>query len=183
MKVHLIPHVIFETTRLGFFQILHHWSVLWKITPLYFFSSNLIYFGQNLSDFWVVGWKFTEFPMSYLKPQPQPQNHSSVSWEISLLYFFSWNSIWFLQKEPTTVQNFRLLTVQVKLHQICILIGCFCWKYIWNSMDEICLMIPKSGAKLEQKLIFCFKNDKNLVNFDPSTKKSNIFAFRLVPFV
>ena len=44
-------------------------------------------------------------------------------------------------------------------------------------MDEICLMIPKRGAKLEEKLIFCFKNDKNLVNFDPSTKKSNIFAF------
>ena len=26
------------------------------------------------------------------------------------------------------------------------------------------------------KLIFCFKNDKNLVNFDPSTKKSKKFA-------
>ena len=31
-------------------------------------------------------------------------------------------------------------------------------------------MIPKSGAKFEEKLIFCFKNDKNLENFDPSTK-------------
>ena len=33
-------------------------------------------------------------------------------------------------------------------------------------------MISKSGAKFEEKLIFCLKNDKNLVNFDPSTKKS-----------
>ena len=37
-------------------------------------------------------------------------------------------------------------------------------------------MIPKSSAKFEEKLIFCFKNDKNLVNFDPSTKKSKNFA-------
>ena len=41
-----------------------------------------------------------------------------------------------------------------------------------NSIEEICLMIPKSGAKLEEKLFFFFKNDKNLVNFDQSTKKS-----------
>ena len=69
MKVHPIPHAIFETTRSGFIQILHHCSVSWKITLLYFFSSNLIYFGQKLSDFWVIGWKFTKFLMSYLKPQ------------------------------------------------------------------------------------------------------------------
>ena len=34
----------------------------------------------------------------------------------------------------------------------------------------------ESGAKFEKKLIFCFKNDKNLVNFDQSTKKSKTFA-------
>ena len=45
-----------------------------------------------------------------------------------------------------------------------------------KSMEEICLMIPKSGAKFEEKVIFCFKNDKNLVNFDPNTKKSKRFA-------
>ena len=33
-------------------------------------------------------------------------------------------------------------------------------------------MILKSGAKFEKKKTFCFKNAKNLVNFDPSTKKS-----------
>ena len=64
-------------------------------------------------------------------------HHSSVSWEISLLYFFSWNFIWFLQKEPTTVQNFRLLTAQVKFHQICTLIGYFCWKYIKFQLKKV----------------------------------------------
>ena len=32
-------------------------------------------------------------------------------------------------------------------------------------------MTLKSDAKFEEKLICCFKNDKNLVNFDPSTQK------------
>ena len=43
-------------------------------------------------------------------------------------------------------------------------------------MDELCLMIPKSGSKFKEKLSFCFKNDKKLVNFDPSTKKSKKFV-------
>ena len=53
-----------------------------------------------------------------------------MSWDIALLYFFSWNFIWFLQKEPIKVQNFRFLTAQVKFHQICTSIGSFYWKYI-----------------------------------------------------
>ena len=51
-------------------------------------------------------------------------HHSSMPWEISILYFFSWNFIWFLQ-------NFRVLTAQVKFHQICTLISYFWWKYIY----------------------------------------------------
>ena len=40
----------------------------------------------------------------------------------------------------------------------------------------IYLMILKSDAKFEEKPICCFKNDKNLVNFDPSTQKSQKFT-------
>ena len=36
-------------------------------------------------------------------------HHSSVSWEICLLYFFSWNFIWVLQKERTKAQNVWLV--------------------------------------------------------------------------
>ena len=50
-----------------------------------------------------------------------------------------------------------------------------------KGMEELCLMIPKNGAKLEEKLIFCFKNDKNLVNFDPSIKTLKICTW--VPFL
>ena len=73
MKVHPSPHVSFETTRLRFIQILQHCSVSWKITPLYFFYLTPLYFGQKepikvkLSNFWVVGLKFTKFLMSCLK--------------------------------------------------------------------------------------------------------------------
>ena len=38
-------------------------------------------------------------------------------------------------------------------------------------------MILKSGAKFEEKLIFCFKNAKNLLKFGTSTKKSKKLHF------
>ena len=41
-----------------------------------------------------------------------------------------------------------------------------------KSTEELCLMTLTINAKFEKKLICCFKNDKNLVNFDPSTQKS-----------
>ena len=44
-------------------------------------------------------------------------------------------------------------------------------------------MILKIDAKFEEKPICSFKNDKNLVNFDPTTQKSQEFALSLVPFV
>ena len=71
VKVHPIPHAIFETTRSWFTQILNHPSVSWKMTA----SPNLIYFRQKepikvkFSDFWVVGWNFTKFLISNMKLQ------------------------------------------------------------------------------------------------------------------
>ena len=37
-------------------------------------------------------------------------------------------------------------------------------------------MTLKIDAKFEEKLICCLKTDKNLVNFDPSTQKSQKFT-------
>ena len=101
-------------------------------------------------------------------------HHSSVSWEITLLHFFSWTFIWFVQKEPIKVQNFRLSTVQVKFHQIRTLLKVY--KISANiSIEELCLMILKSDTKFEEKLTCCFKNDKNLVNFVLSIRNSQNF--------
>ena len=44
-------------------------------------------------------------------------------------------------------------------------------------------MTLKIDAKFEEKLIFCFKNDKNLVTFDLSTSKSPKLAFSFAPIV
>ena len=146
MKVHPIPRAIFETIRSGFIQILHCCSVSWKIPSSVFFSSNLKSFGQKKSmevkffNFWVVGWKFTKFLMSYLKPQVSfslnftsffnvMRDNTSVFFKLKLY-------IWFLQKKPIKVQNFWLSTAQVKFHQIYTLIGFFCWKYIQFQLKK-----------------------------------------------
>ena len=46
-------------------------------------------------------------------------------------------------------------------------------KFTW----ELCVMIMKNDAKLEEELTFRFKIDqRNLTNFDLSTQKSEKFA-------
>ena len=96
---------------------MHHFSVPWKITPLYFFSSSNIYFvqkepikvkpfdtfkcsGQNMSNssFQFRNDKLIPFQILY---------HSSVSWKITPLYYFSSNSIYFAQKEHIKVKIFE----------------------------------------------------------------------------
>ena len=44
-------------------------------------------------------------------------------------------------------------------------------------------MALKIDAKCEEKLICCFKNDKNLVKSDPSTKNSQKCALSFVSIV
>ena len=38
-------------------------------------------------------------------------------------------------------------------------------------------MTLRSYAKFEEELVYCFKNDKNLVDFDLSTRNSQNFHF------
>ena len=44
-------------------------------------------------------------------------------------------------------------------------------------------MTLKIDAKFEEKLTCCFKNDKNLVKFDPSIRKSPKLALSFAPVV
>ena len=54
--------------------------------------------------------------------------------------------------------------------------GCFWPKYIMLQLRKYRAVMFDGTQdwlkKIEGKLICCFKNDKNLVNFDPSTQKS-----------
>ena len=98
-------------------QILHPSSVSWKITPLYFFRSNNVYFaqkepkkvkifetfqcsGQNLLNSLCQFWNDKSIPLQILHP-------SSVAWKIIPLYFFSSNNISFAQNEPIKMKIFE----------------------------------------------------------------------------
>ena len=100
-----------------FLQILHDSSVSWKITPLYFkdyiLCTKRTNQSANFEDFWVLGSKFTKIfhfwnnKLVFL----QILRQSSISWDITPLYFFHWNFIYFQQKENIKVQiwwNFYL---------------------------------------------------------------------------
>ena len=90
--------------------------VSWKIIPLYFFSSNNIYFaqkelikmkifetfecsGQILSNSLCQFWNDKLIPLQILDP-------SSVSWKITHLYFFSSINVYFAQKEHIKIKCF-----------------------------------------------------------------------------
>ena len=96
-----------------FFQIFHHFSVSCKITLPYFFRSNVIYFAKKEPI------KVQIFETFECSDQNSPKSchfwnnksvflqilyHFSVSWDITPLYFFSWNFIYFQQKKPIKVQ-------------------------------------------------------------------------------
>ena len=171
MNVH--SHACFETTRSRFIQILQHCSMSWKITPLYFFYLKRLYFGQKepvevkFSNFWVVGWQFAKFLMSCLKLQVSFSLNFASLFSImrdSSSVFFSWNCTWFGQNELIKVQNSECshkISPNLYLDRLL--------KVYKILAEELCLMTLKTDAKFEEKLIYCFKNDKNLVKFDQST--------------
>ena len=80
------------------------------------------------------------------------------------------------------MQDFRLLTAHIKFHQICTLIDSFCWKYIKIFAKKIQRSYVSLPWRLMQNLTknwsVCFKNDRNLVNFDPSPWKSQNLHFQ-----
>ena len=98
-------------------QILYPSSVSWKTIPLYFFSSNNIYFtqkepikmkvfvtfecsGQILSNSLRQFWNDKSIPV-------QIMCLSSVSWKITPLHLFSSTNIDIAQKEPIKMKIFE----------------------------------------------------------------------------
>ena len=120
----------------GFTENLHHCSVkdscIFLVETLYTLYKH---FGHQ-KKFQTFEWLGESSPnpschiWNHKSVFPWTLHHSSMSWEITLSYFFSWIFIWFWQKEPIKVQNFRLVTAHMKFYQICTLIGSFCWNYI-----------------------------------------------------
>ena len=114
---------LFSNHKSVFLQNLHISSVSWKITPLYFCSSNNIYFGHkepiktpNFLDFRVLGLKFVKFLMSILK---QKVSYSSifVSFFIVMTYNSSVN-VKLGQKDSIKVPILTFLSALLKFCQI-----------------------------------------------------------------
>ena len=119
---------------------MHRCSVSSEITPLYFFQLKLHILWKKIDNWSKIlgilsGWvKIYQIPHVIFETLRQffKKNFVSLlmSWEVILLYFFSWKVIWFFKKESIKGQNFRLSTAQVRFRQICTLMGLFCWKCI-----------------------------------------------------
>ena len=131
-------------------QILHHSSVSvsWKITPLYFFSSNKLYFaqknyikvkifntfdcsGQNLSNSLCQFWNDKLIPLQILYPY-------SVSWKITPLYFFRSNNFYFVQKGYIEMKVFETFDISGQN-----LLNFFC--QFWNGKSiPLQILYPSS---------------------------------------
>ena len=135
----------FPNHKSVFLQILHDTSVSWRKTPLYFFRSNVLYFAwkgpitvqiletsecsnqnsPNSCHFWNNKLVFLQI-----------LNNCSVSWDITPLYFFSWNFIYFQQKEPIKVQIWWNFTWAVESLKFCTLMGSFCPNHVQFQLKK-----------------------------------------------
>ena len=78
---------------------------------------------------WLGGLKFTKFLMSYLKLQVSFSLNFGSLFNFSV-FFLAKNLYDFYKRSSSKLETFRLSVAQVKFHQICTLMGSFCWKYI-----------------------------------------------------
>ena len=118
----------FLSNKSVFPQIFHRFSMSWKISPLYFFSSNNIYFaqkelikvkifetfvcsGDNLSNSLCQFWNDKLIPLQILYP-------SSVLWEITPMYFLAQKIYNLLKRSLLKWKCLKLLSCQVKICQI-----------------------------------------------------------------
>ena len=92
-----------------------------------------------------------------------------VSWGITPLYFFSWNSIHFQQKEPIKVQIWWNFTWAVKCLIFFTLMDSFC-------PEELSLITLKTKANFKEKMTCNFTYGMRiLVNVHPTTQKPENF--------
>ena len=151
----------FPNYKSVFLQILHEASVSWKITPLYFFRSKVIYFvrkgpikAQIFETFECLDENspkcchFWNNKSVFL----QTLHHFWVSWDITPLYVFSWNFIYFQRKELIKVQ---IITWAVESLKFCSLMSSFCNNHIkfqlkkyrrviFHDIEEWCKILKKT---------------------------------------
>ena len=138
IKVQPIPDAIFETTRPGFIQIFFsvmkdNFSVFLQLKPCTLWTKT----GQRKEIFRLLSaWvKIHQISLVIYETTSQfflrTLYHPLVSWEITVLYFLA-ETLYDLDKKKNN-QNakFQTLTAHVKFHQVCNLIGFFCWNRLF----------------------------------------------------
>ena len=103
----------------------------------------------------------------------------------SSVFSFNWNFIWFRQKEPVKVQNFRLSTAHVKFHQIYSLINSFYWKYIKFQLKKYrAVMSHDTGewCKIWRKTNLLFKQWQEFDEFWSEHSKVSKICTLISPF-
>ena len=157
MKVYAIRHASFETTRSGFIQFLHHCSLSWKITPLYFFSWSFIYFGQN--------YPFQVKFFGLLSGWEKIIQISHVTFETTSQFFFKRKFFFFFNKSA----KFQTFDCSGQISQNLYLIGYFCWQYInvswyWRVVQNLIKkqFFVSKMTRIWLILIWAVKSLKNL---------------------
>ena len=112
VKICQIPHVIFQTTSQFFFKF----CMTAKCHEILLLCNFLGQMSYTLHERNLSKWKFLRLEcLDQNSPNSchfwnnklvfiQILHHSSVSWDLTPLYFFNWNFIYFQQKEPIKVQ-------------------------------------------------------------------------------
>ena len=118
MKIFQIPPFTFQTTSWFFFKfsVFLVSSVPWYIYMCKFFRL----FSARI--------KIQQILLIFEKKKKNLQifHYSSVSWDITPLYLFSWNFIYFQQKKPIKVQIWWNFTWAVESLKFCTVVGSFC---------------------------------------------------------
>ena len=107
-------------------------------------------------------------------------HHSSVSWKITPLDFFTSNVIYFVQKEPIKLEILRIPSTQVKIHQILVI---FETTNKFLSNFESLFSVKRHKSTIIFYLKFYILSTKgayqsiNLVKFHVSDRKAEILHF------
>ena len=131
-------------------QILYPSSVSWKITPMYVFSSNNIYFAQKepikmkiFETFNCLGQKLWNSSCQLWNDKSVPfqmLHHSSLSWQITPLWILSSYCFNFGLKDPIKISILRLSSALVKL--------CRIPHVIFQTTSQLKVMLDKSVNKI-----------------------------------
>ena len=128
---HFPNHKSFFFSELAWlFRLFNNFSVIFLVKRYILFTK-----GTNQSpgflDYLVLGTNFKFFALLKKKSFfPQILHHSLVYWDITPLYLFSWNFIYFQQKEPIIVKSWQNFTWAVKSLTFCALVCSFCKNHI-----------------------------------------------------